>query len=404
MPSGLGWVDFAEDDRQKMLEVVRLFHESETRDELGLGVIRDAFSDYLFPGTSTVQTRARYFLVVPWIYMSLESKEVPSSKVYHRASSIERKLIYTLLEAGETDGVIGRVSKDKLQRLPSNIYWSGMGTLGIRLFPRGQQQYHDYLDLFYYLKKARRKENEEDEGEVFSSNNWHPGLPAPPPGFPEEAALDLTREEALYLQERILVTHPQSLMADLVKEREFIDADYIWEHSIIQRTSADNINHVTQAMNFSDMLHGAALLYNLMLSRKLENEEYISDYQRMMDDWAERIEARWSELQDWHREMDSFWELPAITASNIKRPIRSFIESWLAVLFQEGPGAIPASVTARNLILDREVKLKRNRSRLENQRALELWNGASGTIKLEYRWSNAKIIVRDIIKGLNSEE
>lgn len=42
-------------------------NEPGTLDELGIGSIRDTFSDELFPGTSTIQTRARYFLFVPWI-------------------------------------------------------------------------------------------------------------------------------------------------------------------------------------------------------------------------------------------------------------------------------------------------------------------------------------------------
>lgn len=404
MPSTFGWVDFAEDDRQKMLDVVRLFHESETRDELGMGVIRDAFSDYLFPGTGTVQTRARYFLFVPWIYLLLESKQIPSNKIGQRSSKLEHRLIYTLLDSGETEGVIGRVSKDQLQRLPSNIYWSGLGTLGIRLFAGGQQQYHNSLDLFYYLKKARQKENEEDETDVLPTHNWHPGLPPAPAEFPDEATLELTREEALYLQERILVSKPRCLMADLVKQNEFIDADDIWEHPITQRTSADNIDHVTQAQNFSDTIYGASLLYNLMLSQKRDSEEYVLSYQEMLDGWAELMEARWSDLQRWYHDFAAFWKLPAIADANVKRPTRTFIESWLTVLFHKGPVEISSSVTARNLIHDREVKLKRNRARLENQRALELWNGASGTIKIEYRWSNAKIIVADIINGLNSEK
>jgi len=32
-------------------------------------VVRDAFSDLMFPGTSTAQTRATYFLLVPWYYL-----------------------------------------------------------------------------------------------------------------------------------------------------------------------------------------------------------------------------------------------------------------------------------------------------------------------------------------------
>jgi hypothetical protein len=59
------WVDFAEEDRREMAEVISLFRERDTRDELGIGVIRDALADLMFPGTSTIQTRARYFLFIP---------------------------------------------------------------------------------------------------------------------------------------------------------------------------------------------------------------------------------------------------------------------------------------------------------------------------------------------------
>jgi len=37
MSSHFAWVDFAETDRQRMLDVVRLFKEQETQDELGIG-------------------------------------------------------------------------------------------------------------------------------------------------------------------------------------------------------------------------------------------------------------------------------------------------------------------------------------------------------------------------------
>jgi hypothetical protein len=71
------WVDFAEDDRRKMAGVIALFNEKDTRDELGLGSIRDTFADWLFPATSTIQTRARHFLFVPWIYQKVERLRTP---------------------------------------------------------------------------------------------------------------------------------------------------------------------------------------------------------------------------------------------------------------------------------------------------------------------------------------
>ena len=68
------WLDYSEKDRRKMLEVVDLFKEHDTRDELGIGSVRDSFADQLFPGTSTIMIRAKYFLLVAWTYQRLEKQ------------------------------------------------------------------------------------------------------------------------------------------------------------------------------------------------------------------------------------------------------------------------------------------------------------------------------------------
>lgn len=135
MTSSFTWLDYSEIERQKMLDILSALKEHETRDELGIGVIRDAFADMFFPGTSTIQTRARYFLFVPWMYRSLEEKKVPSSKIEKRARGEEVRLIRALLDSDDTDGVIGKDAKENLKRLPSSIYWQGMDAWGIRLCP-----------------------------------------------------------------------------------------------------------------------------------------------------------------------------------------------------------------------------------------------------------------------------
>ena len=66
----LGWIDFSKEDRQKSLDVINLLSEQGAVDELGKGTVRDAFANCFFPGTSTVQTRVKYFLqffIVPRI-------------------------------------------------------------------------------------------------------------------------------------------------------------------------------------------------------------------------------------------------------------------------------------------------------------------------------------------------
>src|SRR5688572_19144376 len=60
--SAFAWLDYSDGERRRMLEVIELFREKGTLDELGIGSIRDTFADHFFPGISTIQTRARYFL------------------------------------------------------------------------------------------------------------------------------------------------------------------------------------------------------------------------------------------------------------------------------------------------------------------------------------------------------
>lgn len=67
MPSTFAWLDHSESDRRKALDIVDLFREQDTRDELGIGTVRDALADSLFPGVSTIQTRAKYLLFIPWL-------------------------------------------------------------------------------------------------------------------------------------------------------------------------------------------------------------------------------------------------------------------------------------------------------------------------------------------------
>ena len=54
MESTFTWLDYSEVERRKMLDVIDLFGEKTTRDELGIGGVRDAFADLLFPGDDPV--------------------------------------------------------------------------------------------------------------------------------------------------------------------------------------------------------------------------------------------------------------------------------------------------------------------------------------------------------------
>jgi len=235
MPSTFTWLDYSETERRKMLDVINAFREKETRDELGLGSVRDAFADQLFPGTSTIQTRARYFLFVPWIYRRLERDRTRSHEIARVARRDEVRLIEALLKGGETGlgaGVIGSQARAKLQRLPSSVYWFGLGAWGIRLYPGSTDQYHRSLDRFHEAQRQRRhvRGQEDDLLDEPAGANWHPHLPEAPANLLEQTTFQLSADEADYLSECIRIHTRGSLLAFLLElDGAPASVDFPWQ-------------------------------------------------------------------------------------------------------------------------------------------------------------------------------
>jgi hypothetical protein len=403
MPSTFTWLDYSEQERRKMLDVIELFGERTTRDELGLGGVRDAFADMLFPGTSTIQTRAKYFLFVPWIYRSLEVKSTPSASIGVKARALEIKLIDALSQSKDKDtaGLIGKQAKENLQRLPSSVYWQGLLTWGIRQFRGSQDEYHRSLDLFYNRRNAHGHSRRDFEGETMGESgpaNWHAGLPAVPDNFPSVASFALGRHEAEYLRERVLAHCSKSLLALLVRERIAVDpVGFAWQ------LPGDLPPHLREQLehgwNFSLSVHGAQLLYNLMLAELRKTEERTEHYRARMSLWWEAVSDRKSVLEAWDR--TRFWDIVNSGNPRVSPRAKRFVNDWIdAVQTATRLADVRDSQALRHLIEIREVQLKGGLARLKNQRALELWPGAAGDGQLDLRWRSAKGILMDLMRGL----
>ncbi|MEE1243580.1 MAG: DUF6361 family protein, partial [Frisingicoccus sp.] len=144
----LGWIDFSKTERNKILSVLDLLSESGTLDELGIAPVRDGFSNLFFPGTSTIQTRAKYFFIVPYALKQLEkSKEVNPNKVLKTLDSIERNCGEILYGQNKNEsGLIGKISLQSgrwVKRTPASIYWAGLRRYGI--FIGGNLSLSEYI-------------------------------------------------------------------------------------------------------------------------------------------------------------------------------------------------------------------------------------------------------------------
>jgi hypothetical protein len=93
MSASLTWLDHDSSERDRMNRILALFRERDTRDELGVGVIRDLIADEFFPGTSTIQTRLRYMLFVP-PFVFLEIVNLAGMKGFIEFPILEVKICF----------------------------------------------------------------------------------------------------------------------------------------------------------------------------------------------------------------------------------------------------------------------------------------------------------------------
>ncbi len=405
--SAFVWLDYSEHERRKMLDVVDLFREHDTRDELGIGSVRDAFADRLFPGTSTIMTRARYFLLVPWTYERLERLHVRSGDIATRARRAELDLVEPIERSDDNDGNIGKLAKTALKRLPSSVYWQGLHVWGIRSFRGAQIQYHRSLDRYYEQVQGHRgrKSERDAEHDDLISPNWHPELIDPPPDFPTECSLRLTQLEAEYLAERIRLSPgcSGSLLAELVAQDErSAEVPFPWMHPQCAKLPQKLREVLAHAQDFSEVMHGAQLLYNLILAEQARRADGVAKYRRWFKEWGASVSARSEALAHWNRER--FWELVRSVNPRITNPTYEFINTWWDLALQGESSRLCDNPTARLLISERERRLKKNLARIDNPRAQELWTGDSGTAQLEYRWGICQELLGDIFDGLKGDD
>lgn len=394
MPSSLTWLDHDVAARERSLRILALFKEKESRDELGIGGVRDAISDQLFPGTSTIQTRLRYMLIVPWVYTRLEKEQVPAKAFAARARQEELAVVTPLLDARE-EGVFGSQAGSGLKRLPSSVYWAGLGAWGIRRFPAAQSDYHRSVDGLY-ARRARLRRREDDDVEPdAATQTWHPRLPAPPEGFPREIDLKLTTDEAGFLGDCIQRSCRGTLLAWLALHGAPDSAGEPWMHVQFREFPASAQELLVHGRRFTDLIEGAARVYNVVLSELREHDGWASEHRAALDRWRGGLDL--GALRSWP--LDRFWELTVGHGHDITAATRRFVEAILARVVETG-GDIADDAVLRNLVTRREQTLKGPRSRITNRGARQQWGGNAGTGRVVYRWPTARRLLDDLYPAL----
>ena len=228
----LGWIDFSKSERNKVLSVLDLLSEAGTLDELGIAPVRDGFANLFFPGTSTIQTRAKYFMIVPYALKDLEySSESNPNKMLRAFDEVERKCGEILVTGEDRDGIIGNRSLSQnrwVKRTPADIYWAGLRNYGI--FTGGTLSLSEYVRAMCALKNQKttltklgnRNDTAEegdlddkDAGDLFHMQFWK--IPTYSDRWIDDLNIKLTKDEGAFLKSQIISSFPNSMLAFILR-------------------------------------------------------------------------------------------------------------------------------------------------------------------------------------------
>lgn len=230
--------------------------------------------------------------------------------------------------------------------------------------------------------------------------NWNPRLPQIPDEWPGKAQLTLTDAQAEFLRDQIALAAPGTLFALLARQKDAPEEiEFPWAHPN-RAIFTEKINReLRHAQNVSEVMHGAALLYNLLLAQASHNPEREEHYRVSIEKWAEILRARIGQLREWDRQ--DAWSCVESEGARVPRPTRDFVDRWCELALAGDPASVTDDEHARVLVRNRERRLKGPLARLENKRALERWQGAAGVGQLNFRWSNASVLIDDIVTSLH---
>lgn len=390
----IGFIDFSKEERSKILSTLKLLGEQTALDELGIGSVRDAYADLLFPGISTLQTRAKYFVLIPYLFHA--ASEMASAGKLHSGRELlrwlhiaEDKMVETLVQnsaQGET-GIIGSNAlkqKRSVKNRPSSIYWSGLRTLGIVQSEKLTLSTACALTVQDAKEKREIELQDGDDGfdDATATNTGRSiFLPVRPEySLEKETNISLTKKEAQFLQDCIVRSFftKNSLLAFLVKNKLHCNSfDEIPEAVLPPDLRRDYL----LARGFSRFIYGAHLRYNVIYS-------------------AERDEFMKAEFCAWRQDflsapfdLDPILERVASGADLI-----NFCHAFLDAVNRNDTEAMD------DIIVRRERQVKGTRAKLRKPEEYRYDpDHPVHFYALDFRFGRANVIIQDILSGLEGD-
>lgn len=407
--SQIGWIDFSPSHRDKIGAALDLLRPEGMVDELGLGSLRDGMANQMFPGISTIQTRAKYFFIVPYILYEFQhlinngqARGKTASKYLEQR---EYEIMWQLADYynhQDNFGVIGvtKYKPQKIIRRPSAIYWNGIniygflvsGGLSTEVFLRkaSKGEFETLLSAMSDTDEQTDDADAEHENifklKIFPSNDWH-----------EELTLDLQPLEADFFYHSIMSIAKGKLLSLLLSNEKVWSIYYTSESfmefaEVVQSILPDNYikEELILAHDFSELMYGAHICYNCLLQEAaFGNAVYEKDWK----EWLQYLPENMLSYKN--------FDLNRLLSYTLhpKKATVEFVKCWWELV-----NASSIDIVKRNALVEaQEYNVKRSKARLRFKKFDEIkeekWVGLR---YFDYRFRNAQTIIHDIKQGLIS--
>lgn len=401
----IGWIDYSKEHRDRVMSVLDMLATPGAMDELGISVIRDAFAERLFPGLSTLLTRAKYYLIVPWIMRDLERENLPAAQFARRLHQDEIAMIRVLCDSGEKRDVIGERARETLKRKPSDVYWNGLRTFGI--FRDSHMSLANYLAAAHKVNRAnqdrkasllRDESDARDDQDAFAAETIRPFWDAlePPDEWRTQMRFHLSPDEGRFLRDKILSSpySKNSLLAHIIAQHAADACDCATFGDLSELDMPADIRaDYDLARDFAQLIYGAHIRYNIAFFESIEQQDKADSIRLEWDGWVSEIDG--FDFDGW----DTHQMLRRLHIDRNRHAV-GFVAKWIDHYAKRLHAVSDSELD--DFVTRREVQIKgRDRAKIGSWQE---FNGDwIGITRLQYRWPNARKIIADIEAGLREE-
>lgn len=403
----IGYITFNSEERQRVMKVLQMVRDQNAIDELGLGRIRDAFANEMFPGMSTLQRRAKYFAVLPSLYheatkMNYRNPQEVRKQIIHWEIRLTEMLINGCgISDEKMTGITGSSTLEAAKRDetkyvkydPTYIYQNGMRLYGMirgnvsleKLIFDQSVLRKKYPERYTNLDTSSDAEEQFGIKQVFVTSgeayDFENG---------DKLPIQLTYKEAAFLRNHIETSHnsKDSLLAYLLKNEIDVKpyfADFEKTKSIMDNLPEHFQRQYKLALHFSNWAKYMHLRYRYLFALGNGNIEDKNSWEgqmkNLLDDHNEILDEQW--MHEVLQYVDNLVLEPTV---------KQFCKEAAILLYENKQKELD------ELIKKREKRIKGKRHKIDNPKYINYSMGNPST--MSFRWNEIVYqVITDIRNG-----